>query len=118
MKRKRVISMTESELFVREVHDNKMTPINILNWYRNFYRLENNNTEQGIMVNAINDIFMCFKDMYGSSEKDVLEMLEERYSKQAKINSNTYLKIAIGTPATIPKGTKLSDVPNYCIKRI
>lgn len=38
-------------------------------------------------------------------------------TKQAKINSNTYLKIAIGTPAIIPKGTKLSDVLNY-VKRI
>lgn len=55
--------MTESELFVREVQDNKMTPINILNWYRNFYRTENNNTEQGIMVRAINDIFMRLKDI-------------------------------------------------------
>lgn len=68
------------------------------------------------MVNAINDIFMCFKNMYGSSEKDVLEMLEERYSKQAKINSNTYLEISIGTPSIIPKGTKLSDVLNYALR--
>ena len=50
--------MTESELFVEEVRNNSMTPIEILNYYRNFYRSESNNTEQGIMVNAINDIFM------------------------------------------------------------
>lgn len=108
--------MIENELFVEEVRNNSMTPIEILNYYRNFYRSESNNTEQGIMVNAINDIFMCFKNMYGSSEKDVLEMLEERYSKQAKINSNTYLEISIGTPPIIPKGTKLSDVLNYAFR--
>ncbi len=33
--------MTESELFIEEVLNNNMTPINILNWYHNFYRLEN-----------------------------------------------------------------------------
>lgn len=96
--------MTESEMFVEEVLNNNMTPIEILNYYRNFYRSENNNTEQSIMVNAINDIFMCFKDTYRSSE-----------TKQAKINSNTYLEISIGTPPIIPKGAKLSDVLNYAL---
>lgn len=43
-------------------------------------------------------------------------MLEERYSKQAKINSNTYLEISIGTPPIIPKGTKLSNVLNYALR--
>lgn len=47
--------------FVEEVKNNNMTPIEILNWYRNFYHTENDNTEQGIMVNAINDIFMRLK---------------------------------------------------------
>lgn len=75
--------MTESELFVREVQDNKMTPINILNWYRNFYRTENNNTEQGIMVNAINDIFMRLKDI-GILDDERLNMSNEEYRNKGK----------------------------------
>lgn len=113
MDSKRLINL--NEMFVEEVRNHSMTPIEILNWYRNFYYKEDDNTEQYIMAKAINDIFMCFKGLYGSSEKDVLEMLEERYSKQAKINSNTYLKMSIGTPTIIPKGTKLSDVLNYAL---
>lgn len=108
--------MNASNYFVEEVENNNMTPIEVLNWYRNFYHTENNDTEQGIMVNAINDIFMCFKDMYGASEKNVLEMLEERYFKQAKINSNTYLSISSGKPPIIPKGTKLSDFLNWALE--
>ena len=71
--------MILSKYFVEEVRNHNMTPIEILNWYRNFYYKEDNDTEQGIMAKAINDVFMCFKDMCGSSEKSVLEMLEERY---------------------------------------
>lgn len=55
--------MNASSYFVEEVKNNNMTPIEILNWYRNFYHTENNNTEQSIMVNAINDIFMRLKDI-------------------------------------------------------
>lgn len=111
---KRLINL--NEMFVEEVRNHNMTPIEILNWYRNFYYKEDDDTEQYIMAKAINDIFMCFKGLYGSSEKNVLEMLEERYSKQAKINSNTYLEISIGTPPIIPKGTKLSNVLNYALR--
>lgn len=75
--------MTVSEMFVKEVQDNRMTPINILNWYRNFYRLESNNTEQGIMVNAINDIFMRLTDM-GLSEDERLLMSNEDYRNKGK----------------------------------
>lgn len=75
--------MTESELFIEEVRNNNMTPINILNWYRNFYRLENNDTEQGIMVNAINDIFMRLTDM-GLSEDERLFMSNEDYKLNYK----------------------------------
>lgn len=113
MDSKRLINL--NEMFVEEVQNNNMTPIEILNYYRNFYYKEDDDTEQYIMAKAINDIFMCFKDMYRSSEKNVLEMLEERYSKQAKINSNTYLEISIGTPPIIPKDAKLSDVINYAL---
>lgn len=77
MDSKRLINL--NEMFVEEVRNHNMTPIEILNWYRNFYYKEDDNTEQYIMAKAINDIFMCFKDMYGSSEKSILETLEERY---------------------------------------
>jgi hypothetical protein len=50
-------------LFVKEVKNYKMTdPLEILNWYRNLYHCEDNHTEQGIMVSAINDLFMKYKD--------------------------------------------------------
>ena len=94
--------------FVAEVQKHQMTPIETLNWYCNLYYTENNDTEQGIMARAINDIFMCFKDMYGADEKSVLEMLEERYAKQVKINSNT-CSISGGKSPIIPKGTTLTD---------
>lgn len=74
--------MAVSELFVEEVKNN-MTPIEILNWYRNFYRSENNNTEQGIMVNAINDIFMRLTDM-GLSDDERLLMSNEDYKLKYK----------------------------------
>ena len=34
----------------------------ILNWYRNLNYKEGNNTERGIMANAINDLFMDLKN--------------------------------------------------------
>lgn len=114
MDSKKLINL--NEMFVEEVRNNNMTPIEILNYYRNFYYKEDDDTEQYIMAKAINDIFMCFKGLYGSSEKNVLEMLEERYSKQTEINNNTYLEISIGTPPIIPKSTKLSDVLNYALR--
>lgn len=86
--------MTESEMFVKDVQNNKMTPINILNWYRNFYRSENNNTEQGIMANAINDIFMRLTDMGLSNDERLLMSNEEyrnkgKYKIPSKHNDNT-----------------------------
>ena len=75
--------MNESELFVEEVENNNMTPIEILNWYRNFYHTENNNTEQGAMVNAINDIFMRLTDM-GLSNDERLLMSNEDYKLNYK----------------------------------
>ena len=61
-----------SNIFTEEVIKGNMTPIEILNWYRNFYHTENNNTEQGTMVNAINDIFMRLIDMGLSNDKRLL----------------------------------------------
>ena len=51
--------------FVREVREYNITdPLEILNWYRNLYYTENNNTERGIMARAINDLFMKYKDAF------------------------------------------------------
>lgn len=44
--------------FVREVYKHNMKPLDILNWYRNLYYQEGNNTERGVMAMAINDLFM------------------------------------------------------------
>lgn len=58
--------MTDAEnYFVREVREYNITdPLEILNWYRNLYYTENNNTEHGIMARAINDLFMKYKDTF------------------------------------------------------
>lgn len=48
--------------FVEEMQKNKMTdPIEILNWYRNLYYKEGLNTEQGIVADAINELFKRLK---------------------------------------------------------
>ena len=48
--------------FVTGVHEiiNNGATLNtdILNWYRNLYYKEGNNTERGIMANVINNLFM------------------------------------------------------------
>lgn len=44
---------------VHEIINNGATlNVDILNWYRNLYYKEGNNTERGIMANAINNLFM------------------------------------------------------------
>ncbi len=49
-------------IFTKEVIErNIQDPLEILNWYRNLYYKERNNTEQGIMANAINDLFVKYK---------------------------------------------------------
>ena len=51
------------QYFVEEVKNFNMTDsLEILNWYRNLYYKESGNTEHGIMANAINDLFMKYKD--------------------------------------------------------
>lgn len=53
------------QYFAEEVKVSNMTdPLEILNWYRNLYYTENNNTEHGIMARAINDLFMKYKDAF------------------------------------------------------
>lgn len=50
--------------FVEEVKASNMTdPLEILNWYRNLYYTMSDNTEEGIMARAINDLFMKYKDV-------------------------------------------------------
>lgn len=57
--------MTEN-IFVREVKKYNMTDLlDILNWYRNLYHCEDNHIEQGIMANAINDLFVKYKKELG-----------------------------------------------------
>lgn len=75
--------MTNSEIFVEEVKKGDMAPIEILNWYRNFYHTENDNTEQSTMVNAINDIFMRLKDI-GVLDDERLNMSNEDYKLNYK----------------------------------
>lgn len=55
----------DDRYFVQPVLNNEITdPLEILNWYRNLYYTENNNTEHGIMARAINDLFMKYKDTF------------------------------------------------------
>ena len=52
--------------FAEEVLESHMEdPLEILNWYRNLYYKEPSNTEQGIMANAINDLFMRYRKEFG-----------------------------------------------------
>lgn len=54
--------MTSNEYFVKGY--NKLDEcMNILNWYRNLYYQEKPDTEHGIMVRAINDMFMKAKEL-------------------------------------------------------
>lgn len=53
------------QYFVEEVKAFNITdPLEILNWYRNLYYTENDNTERGIIARAINDLFMKYKDTF------------------------------------------------------
>ncbi len=52
--------------FVEEVEKYHMTnPFEILNWYRNLYYQEDCHSEQRIMAEAINNLFMKYKDVFG-----------------------------------------------------
>ena len=106
--------MIESEMFVKEVQDDKMTSINILNWYRNFYRSANNNTEQGVMVNTINDIFMRLKDI-GVLDDERLNMSNEDYKQECSHRKITLSKEAIKDLAW--QVIRLADIVNSVIKK-
>lgn len=52
--------------FVEGVEKYHMTnPLEILNWYRNLYYQEDCHSEQRIMAEAINNLFMKYKDVFG-----------------------------------------------------
>lgn len=56
----------DDKYFVYEVKKHNMKdPLEILNWYRNLYYKEGNHTEHGIMAEAINDLFMKYKNELG-----------------------------------------------------
>lgn len=56
--------------FVKAVEEcNMTTPLEILNWYRNLYYKEEVHTEHRIMAEAINDLFMEYKDVFCNDEE-------------------------------------------------
>ena len=57
-----VEDMYENDFVEEVIEDNLTDHMEILNWYRNLYYKEGNNTERGIMANAINDLFMSLRD--------------------------------------------------------
>ena len=48
---------------------NMAKPLVILNWYRNLYYKEEAHTEHRIMAEAINDLFMEYKDVFCGNEE-------------------------------------------------
>lgn len=53
------------DIFVEEVIENNITdPLEILNWYRNLYYKEASDTERGIMAEAINSLFMKYRNAF------------------------------------------------------
>lgn len=56
--------------FVKAVEECNMTkPLEILNWYRNLYYKEETHTEHRIMAEAINNLFMEYKDVFCDNEE-------------------------------------------------
>ena len=63
--RQKIFSTISEEFFVAEVIKKNMTdPLEVLNWYRNLYYKEYEDTEHGIMARAINDLFMKYKYVF------------------------------------------------------
>lgn len=57
--------MNLENYFVQAVEKyNMIKPLEILNWYRNLYYKEEVQTEHRIMAEAINDLFMEYKDVF------------------------------------------------------
>lgn len=58
--------MKQNNYFVDGIENYHMTnPLEILNWYRNLYYQEDCYSEQRIMAEAINNLFMKYKDVFG-----------------------------------------------------
>lgn len=53
----------DSDFTEEVIEDHMEDPLEILNWYRNLYYKEAGNTERGIMANAINDLFMKYRNV-------------------------------------------------------
>lgn len=57
--------MNLENYFVQAVEEyNMIKPLEILNWYRSLYYKEEVQTEHRIMAEAINDLFMEYKDVF------------------------------------------------------
>lgn len=57
--------MSLENYFMQAVEEyNMIKPLEILNWYRNLYYKEEVQTEHRIMAEAINDLFMEYKDVF------------------------------------------------------
>lgn len=57
--------MELEKYFAKQVEKHNMTdPLVILNWYRNLYYKEDIGTEHRIMAEAINNLFMKYKDVF------------------------------------------------------
>lgn len=84
--------MDVSKYFIEEVENSNMTPIEILNWYRNFYYKEAVGTECRIMTEAINDIFMRLTDM-GLINDERLLMSNEDYKLNYKNKQQNIKKV-------------------------
>lgn len=62
--------MSLENYFVQSVEEyNMIKPLEILNWYRNLYYKEEVYTEHRIMAEAINDLFMKYKDVFCGDEE-------------------------------------------------
>lgn len=57
--------MDLEEYFAEQVKKHNMIdPLEILNWYRNLYYKEDTGTEHRIIAEAINNLFMKYKDVF------------------------------------------------------
>lgn len=63
--------------FAEETND--MTPIQILNFYRNSYYAESSGTERSIVANAINDFFGEVKFLIQNTATETAEYDEKKY---------------------------------------
>lgn len=54
-------SQTVANTIVEQVEKHKLNTLETLNYYRNYYRSENKTTEQGVMVDALNDLFLKYE---------------------------------------------------------